>query len=259
MESLLIPLKRQPPVRLSCTFIPSPPNNRSTPANTLIIFISGIDNPQKWWFPTISALSTSPKRTTPMLTYDRPGCGTTTDRNPDVVIPGRPRGHGRDLLDAAHDLRELVISIGFLKLGIKEENIDTLRLVFVANSIGVAIARLYSMSYPKTVSGLLILDSTIANSDTISIFPDPDAPSFQEETLLEGVSKEMCRVAREKVGKGYHILGPTREGLWRGTISTLLPYADCPKLEGPVPDSPYVTVVEHDMELFPRALEKVNS
>jgi pimeloyl-ACP methyl ester carboxylesterase len=193
-----------------------------------------------------------------MLTYDRPGCGSTTDRNPDVEIPGRPRGHGRDLLDAAHDLRDLVLAIGQSKLGIEEKDIGKLRIVFVANSIGVAIARLYAAAYPRTVSGLLILDSTIANSDSLDMFPDPNAPGFDEEALPNGVTEAKCRQARRKIGELYHILGPTREGLWRGTINTLLPYSDRPKLEGPTAETPYVTIVEHDMTTFPKALEKVS-
>ncbi|KAE9367511.1 hypothetical protein N431DRAFT_416186 [Stipitochalara longipes BDJ] len=255
MEQLFIPLNRQPPIRLSCTFIPCPTNIRPSPSITLTIFLSGIDNPQKWWIPTISHLATINSLTTPMLIYDHPGCGTSTDRNPDVEIQERPRGHGRDLLDAARDLRELVISIGKLKLNIEEKDIEKLRIVFVANSIGVAIARLYAQEYPRTVSGFLILDSTIANSDTISIFPDPDASGFDERKLPPGVTASMCKETREKIGKGYHILGPTREGLWRGTISTLLPYADRPKLKGPTEQTPYVTVVEHDMEYFPKIME----
>ena len=257
MDHLFIPQNRQPPVRLSCTFIPC--TSRPAPANTLTIFLSGLDNPQKWWFPTISCLSDLQGLTTPMLTYDRPGCGTTIDRNPDVEIPGRPRGHGRDLLDAAHDLRELVLAIGKLKLGIEEKDIGKLKIVFVANSLGVAIARLYAAEYPKTVSGYLILDSAIANSDTISIFPDPDAPSFDEGKLPPGITASMCRNARKKIGKVYYMGGPTKEGLWRGTIDSLLPYADRPVLEGPTEDAPYVTVVEHDMDLFPKMVEKVSS
>lgn len=60
------------------------------------------------------------------------------------------------------------------------------------------------------------MDSTIANSDNISMFPDPTAPDFDEGALLEGVTVEMCVETRERVAKGYHICGPTREGLWRG-------------------------------------------
>ncbi len=58
----------------------------------------------------------------------------------------------------------------------------------------------------------------MANSDTFSIFPDPDAPDFEEGSLPKGVSGLMCRDARKKVGKGYHILGPTREGLFKKTM-----------------------------------------
>ncbi len=192
-----------------------------------------------------------------MLTYDRPGCGTTTDRNPDIEIPERPRAHSRDILDAAHDLRDLITSIGKLKLGIPETEIGKLRIVFVASSIGVAIARLYAAEYPKTVSGLLILDSTMANSDNISMIPDPDAPDFDEKSLLQGATESMCREARNRIGKVYHIKGPTREGLWRGTISTLLPHADRPLLHGPVEESPYVTIVEHDRELFVKIMNEV--
>jgi hypothetical protein len=69
----------------------------------------------------------------------------------------------------------------------------------------------------------------------------------------------MCRNARKKIGKVYYMGGPTKEGLWRGTIDSLLPYADRPMLEGPTEDAPYVTVIEHDMDLFPKMVEKVSS
>jgi len=123
----------------------------------------------------------------------------------------------------------------------------------------VAIARLYTAQYPKTVSGYLILDSAIANSDTISIFPDPDAPSFDEGKITAGYHGEHVQKREEEDRKGILHGGTNEGGPLRGTIDSLLPYADRPVLEGPTEDAPYVTVVEHDMDLFPKMVEKVSS
>lgn len=86
------------------------------------------------------------------------------------------------------------------------------------NSIGVAIDKIYAETYPRTVSRFLILDSTITNLYNISTFPDPTVSGFEGDSLPEGVTEQMYIEARRKIAKGYHIMGPTREVLWRGTI-----------------------------------------
>jgi pimeloyl-ACP methyl ester carboxylesterase len=248
MDELLIPLKRDPSIQLSCTFFGSV--GRCSPRKTLIVCISGIDNSQRIWYPTVTAFFQTRDSTSapPILTYDRSGIGKSVGKNAEVE--GRPKGHGRDCLDAAHDLRDIITQVGQLRLGINENSINELRIIFVTSSIGTAIARLYCTSYPKTVTGLVILDSTLANSNTRDIFPDPKVPGFVESDLPDGITGDLCVLATNQLGQIYASDARNREGLWRGNLPSLLPYADSPKLQGPISKSPYVTVVEHDRALF---------
>lgn len=128
-------------------------------------------------------------------------------------MPGRPKRHGRDCLDAAHDIRDLVTQIGQQKLGVGEKAIDGLRIFFVASSIGAAICRLYAGAYLKTESALIILSSTIANSDTISLFADPQVPGFDVESLPDGVTAKICNDTRRILGHLYSSTSPNKEGL----------------------------------------------
>jgi len=76
--------------------------------------------------------------------------------------------------------------------------------VFVASSIGCAIARLYAIENPGTVSALLLLDSTLANSYVTTVFPDPRAPEFSKYHLPEGVTIELLEDVRAKIARHYH-------------------------------------------------------
>ena len=242
-------------MRLSCTLFGG--SKPSSPRDTLIVGVNGIDSPQSLFYPTANVLLKSSRASNfpLMLTYDRPGQGTTTDLNADV--PGRPKRHARDCLDAAHDLRDLVTQVGCSRLGFQRDNINNLRIVIVGDSVGCAIARLYAQEYPKTVTALLLLDSTLANSDTVSVFPDPNSSGFSEKDLPPGITAELCEDSRRKIGRGFDTKAPNREGLWRGNLPELLPFSDAPKLQGPRPGTPYVTVVEHDNKVFPEACYKV--
>jgi len=186
--------------------------------------------------------------------YDRIGQPTSIGRNED--IPGRPGGHGRDCLDAAHDLRDAIISVAEKHLGISPEKVNTLRIITVASSVSCAIARLYATEYPKTVMAMVLLDSTLANSDTVSVFPDPDSPDFSSENLPAGVTTELCADSRKKIFPVYGSESKNPEGLWRGTLPDLLPHADSPKIQGSDPGTPYVTVIQHDPEIFPPQVQQ---
>lgn len=247
MEKFHVKLARQPEVQIGCSYFAA---SLEAPTNALIVCISGIDNTQKIWFPMIAALrQKSSKNMPPILTYDRVRRGTSIGQNADV--PGRPVGYGRDCLDAAHDIREVVVDVAKTRMNVPPERIDNLDIIFVASSLGCAIARLYADAYPRTVVGLLMLDSTIANSDTVSLFPNPGAPGFSAEKLPPGITAEMCVLSRKIIGHLYHTESPNKERIWRGNLPDLLPLADSPKLLGPRPNTPYVVVVEHDRSLFP--------
>lgn len=254
MDKFFVELKREPSVQLSCSIVaqPSPSSH-----DTLIICLSGIDNPQTIWYPIITALQERKfPDLPPILVYDRVGQGTSIGRNADM--PGRPTNFGRDCLDAARDLREIVENVAITRFNLASDKVDGLRIFLVASSIGCAIARLYAQTYPRTVIGLLLLDSTLANSDTVSIFPDPTSPGFSIDNLPAGVTPEALIRARKITHKFYHPTSWNREGLWRGNLPDLLPYADSPRIQGPIEGAPYVTIVEHDHSLFPINTERVN-
>ncbi|KAL4866002.1 hypothetical protein BDV12DRAFT_210721 [Aspergillus spectabilis] len=203
----------------------------------LIVFLNGLGLPQAFWLPTITQLKERHPTHPPILTYDRYGQGQTTDRDPDDISAEDPT-HG-------HDCR---VAISAEKLNV--ENVENISLIFVANSIGCALARLYAQEYPGTVCALLLLDSVLANSDFVSIFPDPDATNFTPSTLPTGITPDALRTAREGIRRIFHPSVGSKEGLSRRNLAGLLPHADRPALLGPGGKGPLVTVVGHDFETF---------
>ncbi|KAK9427791.1 Alpha/Beta hydrolase protein [Lipomyces doorenjongii] len=193
----------------------------------LVVFLNGLGLPQTSWAPLIVKLKElRPDTSMPMtLTYDRFGQGQTTDRDPQDERASDPM-HAHDCMSAIKDLRQLIVQITAEMMGIVDTNKVT--LVFVSNSIGCALTRLYVQEYPGTVAGILLLDSVLANSDFVSVFPDPDS---------EG----------------------NKEGLSRKNLSSLLPKSDSPVLKGVDGRGPYVTVVGHDFETFAEQGEKMGS
>ena len=260
MDKVHIPVKgtRSTTVHLSCSFLGAAPGNSSVPS-TLTVFLNGIDAPQALWYPLVKTLQKryGIKDFPPVLLFDRPGQGTTTDRNADTL--GRPKGHGRDLRDAVQDLNELLLTFTATYLGITNVQFGELRLILVANSAGCAIARLYAMVYPGTVDALLLLDSIPTNDDINNFFPDPDSERFDEHGLLKlGITRDMCRQSRKIILELYGSQAANREGLWRGTLPDPLARADEPKLVGNRgTNGPFVTVVGHDPAVFPAQAEKL--
>lgn len=147
-------------------------------------------------------------------------------------------------------LHQLISQIIAEKMGVSDSNNVT--LVLVANWIGCALVRLYAQEYPGTVAGLLLLDSVLANSDFVSIFPDPDAKGFDASSLAAGVTADALRESREGVRRIFHPDVGSKEGLSRKNLAQLLPASDGPVLQGPSEGrhGPYVTVVGHDFEAF---------
>lgn len=239
-----IALMTKPSAKLSYTYYG--PTGTASPA--LIVFLNGLGLPQAAWGPTIKSLQDAHQvdGLPAILTYDRFGQGQTTDLDPvDEGVADPTQGH--DCLEAVTDLHQLVSQVANDKLGISD--LDNLPLVLVANSIGCALARLYAQEYPGTVAGLLLLDSILANSDFVSVFPDPDDESFEEEKLPSGVTPEILRAAREQTRRIFHPDVGNKEGLSRKNLRTLLPASDGPVLQGPS-GHPFVTVVGHDFETF---------
>lgn len=181
-----------------------------------------------------------------IVSYDRYGQGQS-DRDPEDREP--PPCHGHDALSAAKALKQFTLQIW------RDHN-DPLKpthypcLIFVCNSIGCAIARIFTQCYPGTVSGLLFLDSIMANSDQQSLWPDPDDPDFNPLTLPDGVSQDEVRTARQKYASLFGPDVPNMEGLSRRNLAHLLPHSDAPRLEGYLGTGPYLTVVGHDWDTF---------
>lgn len=221
----------------------------STAKPALVVFLNGLGLPQVSWLQTIAQLKAQRNNANipAILTYDRYGQGQTTDRDPKDEGATDPT-HGHDCLEVVHDLHQLISQIIAEKMNVSDGNDVT--LVLVANSIGCALARLYAQEYPGTVSGLLLLDSVLANSDFVSVFPDPDAEGFDATSLPEGTTADALRESREGVRRIFHPTVGSKEGLSRKNLKQLLPASDGPVLQGPDGHGPYVTVVGHDFEAF---------
>jgi pimeloyl-ACP methyl ester carboxylesterase len=242
-----IRLTTKPTAQICYSFHPAVSASTAKPA--LIVFLNGLGLPQVSWVRSIAQLKELRQGADipAILTYDRFGQGQTTDRDPNDAGAADP-SHGHDGIAVIHDLRQLITQIAAEKLGVSD--VDSLTLILVSNSIGGALARLYAQEYPDTVSGLLFLDSILANSDFVSVFPDPDAEGFDASTLPEGVTPEFLRISRERIMKIFHPDVGNKEGLSRRNLRTLLPASDGPVLQGPGGSGPYVTVVGHDFETF---------
>lgn len=239
-----ITLTTKPSAQLSYSFQPSLEATKSV----LVVFINGLGLPQAFWHPVITHLKTIREggSIASFLTYDRFGQGQTADRDPQDAGAEDPT-HGHDCLVAVKDLRQLITQIITEKLGISD--VDSVSVVLVGNSIGCALARLYAQEYPGTVSALLLLDSVLANSDFVSVFPDPDAADF-DPASIHPIPAEAIRAVRAGIRRIFHPDVGNKEGLSRRNLRELLPASDGPLLQGPDGHGPYVTVVGHDFETF---------
>jgi pimeloyl-ACP methyl ester carboxylesterase len=225
-------LPTKPTSNLSYTFYPG-----SQSTKTLVLFLNGLILSQSSWSPTILALQTKALDTRiaqlHLLSYDRYGQGTS-DPHPNGT---------HDILDVVSDLHT------FLTLFCSQElhtTVSELQIMLVCNSIGCAIARLYANAYPTTISGIIFLDSIMANVDLVDLWPDVDAPGFDESTLPKYATVEEIRLVREQYKQRFHVSAPNPEGLDRSNLASLLSHANGPVLPG----KPYLTVVGHDPETF---------
>ena len=218
-------------------------------APLLIVCLNGLGLPQDAWTPALTKFKELRQGTSSpaILTYDRFGQGQTVDRDPSDADAPDP-SHAHDAISVIRDLRQLISQIAKDKLNISD--VDSLSIVFMANSIGCAVSRLYAQEHPGTVAGLLLLDSYIANTDFVSAFPDPDAEGFDPSSLPAGVSAPGLRGTRIGMGKIFHPDVGNKEGFSRKNFRSLLPASDDPILQGPNGNGPFVTVVGHDFETF---------
>ncbi|KAF5004975.1 hypothetical protein FDECE_8554 [Fusarium decemcellulare] len=246
-----IRLATKPTAQLCYSFSPSTASEKANPA--LIVFVNGLGLPQVGWAPTIAKLrELSPQGLPAVLTYDRFGQGQSTDRDPNDEGAADPR-HAHDCISAIRDTRQLITQISKEKLGI--DNPDNAKLVMVSNSIGCSLVRLYAQEYPGTVSGIAFLDSTLTDTDFVSLVPDPDSSDFDGSKLPSGVTPEHLRNAREQIGKRFHPDVGNQEGLSRKNLFQLLPHAGSPPLYKEGEKGPYITVLGHDFDYFAERCE----
>jgi pimeloyl-ACP methyl ester carboxylesterase len=248
-----VTLENKPSARLHYTYYPasspSAPNHPNPFSTTLVVFLNGLTLPRTSWDKAITSFlqkRLSLRLPYPsLLTYDRYGQGGSDPDPDDSQSPTRDH----DAMSAVHSLRQFLLQIWrehLLKTNAKEFP----AIVFVCNSIGCALARLFAQTYPNTVSGLLFFDSMMANSDFVSLWPDPDVPGFDQHSLPPGVSANDVRETRAKFRESFHPSVPNAEGLSRRNIPTLLPSSSSPKLIGYGGEPPYVTVAAHEWEEF---------
>lgn len=265
-ETSTITLPSKPTASLAYTYYA--PSSISTPthpnpfAQTFVIFLNGLGLARSSWTSAITHFLC--KRASlhlpypALVTYDRYGQGDS-DRDPDDP---EPPCHGHDAISAINALHELVLQLWDKK---KHECVDASllpttsalpALIFVGNSLGCALARLFAQHHPGTVSGLLFLDSNMANSDFVSFLPDPDVPGFDPNSLPAGVSMDDVRKTREEHRKTFHPDNPTWEGLSRRNLRELLPLADGPKLVGYTKEALYHQHNEELAHLSPSLMQQ---
>lgn len=234
----------------------------------LIVFLNGLIVPQTGWQPTIDRIQRWAENGhgtsyPSLLTYDRYGQGESGRDPADEQHSG-----SHDINEVISDLHALVqeiwktktnkVSNGqLLQKGQQAAKPETPQLIFIANSIGCVIARLYASTYPGAAAALLLLDSNIADSDQVSLFPDPDLPDFDPAILPDDVTVEDLRRTRAAYASHFHPSAPNPEHLDRRNIASLLPHSDRPKLRGSgggededEGKGPWITVVGHDWEAF---------
>ncbi|KAI1358832.1 Alpha/Beta hydrolase protein [Xylaria arbuscula] len=248
-------LDTKPTACLECSQVES--IGQSGCSDILVVFLNGLIAPQSFWLPvmalmlrrlSIADIGNNNAASRPqMLAYDRYGQGRTIDRDPSDNDEGKEEGYGHDTLDVVRDLQQLIAQTT------QHPDNQPKRIMFVANSIGCAIARLYAQQYPGTVAGMLLLDSIMANSDFVSIFPDPSSPDFDPGSLPQDVTPEMLYETRKKFRDVFHPSVKNPEGLDRRNLATLLPDADKPFLDQGFAEEPsFLTVVGHDPDWFAR-------
>ena len=256
-------LRTKPSAQLSYSFVPQAGINAGQRPERLVVFLSGLDSPKTLWQGAFSGLAdlaqTKGLHLPPLLAYDRFGIGKS-DHDPSDV--GKAPEEYHDGMDAVRDLRQLLIQIAEQKLDREESELDKLRLAFCAHSFGVCVARLYAQTFPGSVEALLIMDSALSNKVAEKFLPNPDIPGEWEEGrgwLPPGTTPEMCRDANRKLIRS-NISGhamTTRERIRWTNMPAMLPFSDRPRLRGPEPNLPLVTVMCCDMDVSVRILSKV--
>lgn len=248
MDTRLLELAHKPIAGLSVSTYTPPSAQQGSLSNTLVLFINGLSATQSSWYPVAEKLIRQREGdglSMPLLlSYDRYGQGDS-DSDP-ADGPDKPHGHSiSDVITDLHHLLEHACKNIFYK------KLADMRLILVCHAMGCALARLYTAAHPSRVEALLFLDSAIANSDFVSLFPDPDSERARLSKLPPGVTPENLRHARAVSQKYFHPTSPTKENMDHRDLPILLPDAGKPTLpNGPSGKRPLLVVVGHDWNVF---------
>ncbi|KAK3944324.1 Alpha/beta hydrolase fold-1 [Diplogelasinospora grovesii] len=257
MEDRSIRLDGKPDAALHIsTFFPAPSSCEPF-THTLVVFLNGLALPRSSWKAAVDHFIDLRQQTgkpiPSLVSYDRYGQG---DSDPDPTDDAGQLPYGHDPHAVTADLHRLLLHLCEHDDHLKIPSIEDMSIVFVCNSIGCALARLYAQEHPGLVAGYLFLDSMMANTDFVSLFPDPDEPGFDEKKLPTGVTADGLRHAREMCAKMFHPTVPNGEHLDRRKLPDVLPYADRPALPpGPNGKAPRLVVVGHDWDEFAKQCE----
>ncbi|KAL2195449.1 Alpha/beta hydrolase fold-1 [Corynascus similis CBS 632.67] len=248
MEDKNVILNTKPGACLHISMVHPQPQRESPISDMLVVFLNGLALPSAAWSESVDHFlrlrKDSNRPTAALLLYDRYGQGKS-DSDPS---DSRDSPYGHDAQTVIADLHQLLTQISSDELHCRLED---LRLVFVCNSIGCALARLYAAEHPGYVGAFLFLDSMMANTDFVSIFPDPDDPGFDEGRLPENITVDDLRHTRTRFLEFFHPTVPNSEHLDRRNLGELLPHADQPAFASGRGDKPpLLTVVGHDWEEF---------
>ncbi|KAK4149138.1 Alpha/Beta hydrolase protein [Chaetomidium leptoderma] len=248
MVDKIITLNTKPGASLHVSILHHQPPDQNPLSDSLVVFLNGLVLPCAAWSETVNHfldLRRESNQPIPnLLCYDRFGQGQS-DSDP---ADAKDSPYGHDARTVVADLHQILIQTCHDELHRRPEDV---RLILVCSSIGCVVARLYAAEHPGRVEAYLFLDSMMANTDFVSIFPDPDGPDFDESQLPEDVTADHLRHARERSRALFHPTVPNSEHLDRRGLRELLPHADEPALpNGPEGKSPLLMVVGHDWDVF---------
>lgn len=215
-----------------------------------IVFVNGLGLPQAFWQPCLHLLEKrvsiedSDVKSTKIIatTYDRYAQGLSKiDNN------GLPKRH--DLSDATDELESIISQLQILH----KEELSGARIVLVAHSLGVPLARLFlekNTSLSRSTVAAIFLDSNIANLNMASLLPDPTSPDFDASKLPADTTVDELKSTRANYERMFAPSAPNPENLDRSTLADLLPFADQPKLDTISGSEFLLTVIAHDPAAF---------
>lgn len=254
-EVLHLTLKSKEHCPIAYTFTQLTKQTTETTSDVLLVYVNGLGLPQTFWQPSIQLLKdklaakTSTKgRRIYAATYDRYGQSLS---QPDAEHPVQ----SHSIEDSVDDLHAFISEIRT----IHPLTASTLKVVLVAHSIGVPLSRLYIQAHPNTISAALFLDSNIANTDFVSLIPDPNSASFDPSTLPADTTVDQLIWTRSNYERMFHPAAPNPEKLDRSNIPSLLPHADQPHLSGVNGDDLILGIVAHDPQAFAEESLKIST